>query len=191
MYHTGAADKHLANTLGTLATELASQIAEATESVVGRRGEVPAAVNALAQFLDGATIQQLSDVLALTHSGAVRLVNRLEDHGLAARTPGPDGRSQSVQLTKAGRALGRRVAEARAGVVNDALADLDADDRQALAQLVDALVSTLTARRMEERRKGREPDGWLCRLCSLADCGRAAGKCPAASTAAAHLSVDG
>jgi DNA-binding MarR family transcriptional regulator len=185
MYPVGDSENHLTNTLATLSVELADQIAAATQSAVGMRGELPAAVVALSQFLDGATIQRLADVLGLTHSGTVRLVNRLEDGRLAVRKPGPDARSQSVHLTATGRKVGQKVSEARAKVIATALVDLSTADRLTLARLVDAMISTLTTSRLDARRRELNQPGWLCRLCDFAACGRAAGDCPAANTAAA------
>jgi DNA-binding MarR family transcriptional regulator len=140
---------------------------------------VPAAVTALRQFLDGPTIQHLAGVLGLTHSGAVRLVTRLEAERLAVRRPGPDGRSQSIQLTATGRSVADQIAPARADVITAVLEGLDVKDRRALAGAVDTMIATITTRRLDARSRGEEPRGWLCRLCDFADCGRAAGRCPA------------
>ena len=49
----------------------------------------PAALNALEGYLGGEPIDTLRQVLGLTHSGAVRLVDRLVAEGLAERRPGP------------------------------------------------------------------------------------------------------
>jgi len=48
---------------------------------MGRGAQAPAALVALREFLEDATIQQLSDVIGLTHSATVRLVDRLVADG--------------------------------------------------------------------------------------------------------------
>ena len=54
------------------------------------------------------TVNQLCNVLGLTHSGAVRLIDRLAEAGLVTRGPGDDKRSRSITLTAQGRAVAER-----------------------------------------------------------------------------------
>jgi hypothetical protein len=115
----------------------------------------------------------------------VRLVDRLVAAGLAERRPGRDGRSLSIVLTATGRALSDQVTASRAAAIESAIEGLDGDDRRALVELVDALVTTVTVQRLDQRRRGDEPAGWLCRLCDAVSCGRPDGECPAANAARA------
>jgi hypothetical protein len=69
-------------------------------------------------------------VVGLTSSGTVRLVTRLEQAGYVEREPGRDARVSLVRLTPAGRRAAHRVSAARADVLQDALADLGAEERE-------------------------------------------------------------
>src|SRR4051794_34944005 len=71
-----------------------------------------AALVALGGWLAGGTVDRLARVLHLTHSGAVRLVDRLERDGLVQRRPGPDGRTRSLFVTTAGAREARRLQSA-------------------------------------------------------------------------------
>jgi DNA-binding MarR family transcriptional regulator len=74
----------------------------------GLAGSEPEALVALAHY-PGQSVGGLARTLSLTHSGAVRLADRLEADGLAARTsPGP-GRTLALQLTEPGRPAALRV----------------------------------------------------------------------------------
>ena len=86
----------------------------------------PAALAALEGYLGGEPIDALRTVLGLTHSGAVRLVDRLAGAGLAERRAGRDGRCVAVALTPAGERAARALREAREAALEDALAVLSA-----------------------------------------------------------------
>src|SRR4051794_41929024 len=76
-------------------------------------GSAAVALSALHHLLDSPSIDLLRQVLGLTPSGAVRLVDRLAADGLVRRTPGPDGRQVAVVLTARGRRAAAAVASAR------------------------------------------------------------------------------
>ncbi|GIJ67837.1 hypothetical protein Voc01_027540 [Virgisporangium ochraceum] len=117
-------------------------------------------------------------MLGLTPSGAVRLVDRLSAAGLVTRGPGDDGRSRSVMLTDRGRAAAAEVAAARSSVLRSLLADLPAGELAVLGRLLDRLMAGVVAT--------KDGGAWICRQCDLAACERAAGRCPAATAAAAR-----
>lgn len=181
-----AGDPRLANILGAFAVALADEIREATERAAGMAGAAPAALVALDQFLAGCPTEDLAQVMGLTHSGAVRLVDRLLDAGLVERRSGRDGRSGSIVLTASGRGLSRQVMAARAGAVEAVLAGLGGDASRGLVALTEKLVANLTAVRLRTLASRDEPRGWMCRLCDLDSCRRPQGKCPAANAAQAH-----
>jgi len=115
-------DPRLINVLGALAMALADGLRDATEAAAGMTGAAPAALVALHQFLAGRPAEDLAQATGLTHSGAVRLIDRLVDAGLVERRPGRDARSLSIVLTPRGRALSRKVTVVRAAVIEAALA---------------------------------------------------------------------
>ena len=170
-----AEDHRLANVLGAFALALVDGMDVATER---------AALVALSQFLDGRSIHDLRRVVGLTHSGAVRLVDRLVAAGLVERRRGADGRSVALVLTAEGRRQARGAREARLATLDDVLAALDDQERQALAGILDKLVGAVVSHRLEARAAGVDPrGGWMCRLCDLVACERDDGSCPVANAA--------
>ena len=178
------ADDHLVNVLGALTTALDDAVTAAIADETGLTGAAPAALIALHDLLAGRSVDDLRRAVDLTHSGAVRLVDRLVADGLATRRPGIDARSLAVFLTARGRRLARAALDARAAVLDDALGDLDSQERRQLAGLVEQMVVGVVHRRLNQRATGEGPaGGWLCRQCDPAACGRPEGHCPAATAA--------
>jgi MarR family transcriptional repressor of emrRAB len=177
---TEARDSRLVNVMGAFALALADRVRIATETASNLTGAAPVAIVALQQFLGGRTMDALADATGLTHSGAVRLVDRLAVAGLVERRPGHDGRSLSIVLTASGRTLSRRLTAARADAIASTLDALSVRDRRALLPLFDTLVATIAAQKLEARTTSDDDSAWLCRLCDFESCGRARGACPAA-----------
>jgi MarR family transcriptional regulator, negative regulator of the multidrug operon emrRAB len=181
---TESRDPHLANVLGALAVALSDRIRDGVEAASGLTGAAPAALVSLEQFLGGRSMDDLAHSMGLTHSGAVRLVDRLVGARLVERRPGRDRRTVAIALTARGRRVSQAITEARTAAVEAILADLRVADRLALRSLVDSLTATETRARLAARARGEIPGGWFCRLCDPHACGRPAGDCPAANTAA-------
>lgn len=161
---------HVANVLGALGLALADRLAEATERIGG-----PSAATALASLYGtraGARIDGLAAVCGLSHSGTVRLVDRLAAEGLIERRRGADQRSTALFLTPAGRRSARRVLAERDASMHSLLSLLTGDQQERLAGLAEALLAELA---VDPAAEGR-----LCRLCDLEACGRSSGRCPVA-----------
>ena len=167
--------EHSANVLGALALVLHDRMSEALSAAAGQPETGAAALSLLAQFMQRPRVGLLHRALGLTPSGAVRLLDKLEAAGWIRRGPGTDGRSTSVRLTAAGRRAARRVAAARAAVLDDALAVLSDEQRVVLDDLVSRLLVGLM----------RDPGAtrWMCRLCDAGACGHAEGACPVGAEA--------
>ena len=179
------ADERLANVLGAFALALSDEMEAATADAAGHAGAGPAALVALSDLLAGRSVDDLRRAVGLTHSGGVRVVDRLVDDGLVERRPGPDGRSVSLALTGQGRRLAGQIGDARQAVLQRALDVLDDQDQADLAGILDKLVGGEVVRRLDARAAGATPPGgWLCRLCDTVACGRPEGRCPAANAAA-------
>jgi MarR family transcriptional repressor of emrRAB len=163
--HTNARE---ANLLGTLSLAVAGRMESAVASPLGP--SAPAALAALDGYLGGEPIDALRQVLGLTHSGAVRMVDRLVGAGLAERRPGPDARSVAVALTPAGHAGAQEVRTAREAVLEATLAALTPAERASLEALHEKLLAGLAGDRASARR--------ICRLCDLDACGHFRGACP-------------
>ena len=171
-----------ANLLATLAVGLNDRIRDAEETAAGHGSAAPAALVALHEFLGGASIDQIRQVVGLTPSGAVRLIDKLSESGLVRRGPGPDGRSRAVTLTRRGGDVARRVLAARRAATETLLAGLSTSERERLTPLLERLLHALTAARLGERASSKTPPGgWLCRLCDFSACARDEGACPVAN----------
>ena len=165
-----------ANVLGAVALAVAGQIPVTVTPAGGRSDSAAAALSALYHFPGHPTVDQLGQVLGLTHSGTVRLVDRLAGAGLVERAPGTDRRSRSVRLTAAGRRTAHRVSDRRIAYLTSLLADFSQAETSALHDLLGRVMGQVV--------QHKQGGAWICRRCSLQACGRAAGSCPAANAAA-------
>jgi MarR family transcriptional regulator, negative regulator of the multidrug operon emrRAB len=178
----GSTGRRQANLLATLAVGLNDRIRDAEEMAAGHGSAAPAALVALHEFLGGASIDQLRQVVGLTPSGAVRLVDKLSESGLVKRGPGADARSRALTLTRRGSDAARRVLSARREATETILAGLSPKEREQVTPLLESLLQALTATRLGERTRFKSPrGGWLCRLCDFSACGRDEGACPVAN----------
>jgi len=175
----GAELDQAANLLGALSLVIADRMADEMALAGGRPESAAAALSALLHFLDAPTIDVLRQVLGLTSSGTVRLVDRLQSAGQVRRGAGADGRSTSVSLTPAGRAAAGRVADARAPASTRALAGLSGQEQAVLAGLMAKMLAGFV--------RGPAATRWLCRLCDVGVCRSAEGGCPVTSAARALI----
>ena len=152
--------------LCALVTALDDRIRDAVEAASGLTGTGPAALATIG-LAPGLRIDELAGMLRVSHSGAVRTVDRLAAAGLVVRHPAAgDRRSVALGLTDLGERRRRLVLEARSRAVAAALAPLDPAQRRALGALVDTLLAGIAA---------RSGDHSMCRLCDPDDC---TGWCP-------------
>jgi MarR family transcriptional repressor of emrRAB len=174
---------HDANVLGALALVLHDRMSQAVAEAAGHPETGAAALSMLNSFVAEPRVGLLHQILGLTPSGAVRLVDRLEADGHVSRGPGSDGRATTIRLTPAGRRTARRVAEARAAVLEDALSALSNEQRETL----DGLLSLVLAGLVRSKEGGR----WTCRLCDAEACGHDRGRCPARNAARERFGAGG
>ena len=161
---------HEVNAHGALALEVARRVQEAGEAASPYGASAPAALAAMHGLTGGQSIDALRRVVGLTHSGAVRLVDRLAAAGLVERRVGTDGRAVALQLTPEGRRAARRVLTRREAALESVLAPLAPRERADLARLNERLLQSLTDGQQSRRR--------VCRLCDVDACGR---DCPTSS----------
>jgi DNA-binding MarR family transcriptional regulator len=159
-----------ANLLGALGIVLSDALADAAEAAGGTTSAT--ALVALSGPSAGASIDGLARVVGLSHSGAVRLVDRLSADGLVERRRGADQRSTALVLTPAGRRTARQVVRRRESNLQFIVALLTDDQQVALEELAERVLSELGATPGVEAR--------VCRLCDLEACGRSRGRCPVA-----------
>ena len=180
MSRSRSSRRHAVNVLGAFSLVVADRMSAAVDAVAALGPSAPSALAALHELLDGGSVTQLSSVLGLTHSGAVRLVDRLAAEGLVERVGAQDGRAVSVVLTRSGRRMAARILQAREASLASALSALSSDEVDSLAAALDTMLTAVTLARAEERsaRTNDRPRPWLCRLCDFAACGRSDGNCP-------------
>lgn len=169
MRETVPADR-TANLLGALSLAVSDRMAAAVAGTAEHSETAASAISALDQFLHRPSVDRLSQVVGLSQSGGVRLVDRLQREGLVERSPGGDGRTAAVSLTARGRRAARQLTKARIGLLREVVATLAPAEQDVLADLVGRMLVGLM----------REPGAtrWTCRLCDLGACGRAEGHCP-------------
>ena len=107
------------------------------------------ALSALHHFLDRPSVDMLRQVLGLTSSGTVRLVDSLVKAGYVRRKPGADARSTAITLTASGRAAAKRVADCSGRRADQVLAPLSEDERR----LLDGVLGKILVGLMRERRR--------------------------------------
>jgi DNA-binding MarR family transcriptional regulator len=176
----GRADQ-AANLLGALGSAVCDRVRASVTGAAGGAENDATALSALLHFLDDPRIDQLAEVLGLTSSGTVRLVDRLQHLGLVERSAGSDARATTVALTAAGRARAGEISAARTAVLERALATLSPAERDQFGALTGKVLAGIIL----------PPGayGWMCRLCDTGRCGRPEGHCPVAIAATAAAST--
>jgi DNA-binding MarR family transcriptional regulator len=166
------------NLLGALSLAITDRVDDAVTDAAGQAATGAIALSALEHFLDRPSIDTLAQVLGLSSSGTVRLVDRLEGAGLVRRERAGDGRVTRLVPTAEGERVAREVTAARREVLRDALRVLDADEQAALGELAGRILGGLV----------RPPGAvrWTCRLCDMGACGWYDDRCPVALAAGHH-----
>jgi DNA-binding MarR family transcriptional regulator len=178
-------DARLVNLLGAVAIGVMDQVESGCAEAAGLSGAGPEALIVMLDFSPEGSVQTLSQAVGLTHSGAVRLVDRLVEAGWVTRRPGDDARSVKIGLTRRGRTVAERVRARRSEELANALVGLSPRQRNDLLQTCELVVANLTSQRLAQRAAGVPPAGGaLCRMCDFTACGRPSGRCPAAGEAA-------
>jgi len=147
----------LANLLGALSLSLTDRVSEAIEAEVGVKGTGLYALVLLHQT-PGMTIDALAQMLQLTHSSTVRLVDKLVMDGFIKRMAGDDKRHVHLELTKSGQRTNEISLAVRRDCIKQVIAVLDKTTQRALEGAYEQLLETLT------------PDlNSACRNCRLCD----------------------
>lgn len=166
-----------ANLLGALSLVVSDRMSDAMAGAAGQSETAAATLSALHHLVERPSIDLLRQVLGLTSSGTVRLVDRLAAAGYVRRVSGNDGRVTQVALTASGRRAAQRVSAARGAALDRAIATLSPADQQTLSELVSRLLVGLM--------RGPGAVRWMCRLCDTRACGHDTGHCPVRTAALA------
>lgn len=133
----------LVNLLGALAVGVTDQMRVAINNAMPLGGETVAAMIVIGHEPD-MSIDQLSQVLRLSHPGAVRLVERLVERELVEkRSSVGDRRMMSLVLTPNGLKQRDELLRLRHTALSALLVHMSAEDLSALERLADKLVAAL------------------------------------------------
>ncbi len=153
--------KQTSNLLGVIGLAVSDRIGESAREILKHAGETPAALVVIGYDL-GPTNDQLRRVLGLSHSGTVRLVDRLVADGLVTRRAGEDKRETALYATRRGKALREQILKERLAAIETFIEPLTDSEQATLQSLLHKMLSSLDATDMERRT--------LCRLCDNRVC---------------------
>ncbi|UHC82757.1 MarR family transcriptional regulator [Pseudomonas sp. NIBR-H-19] len=161
-------NEYLANLLGAFATTISMRVEHEVSELGGHGLTHESALVAIFNHPND-SIDVLRKVLGITHSGAVRLINTLEQEGLVERHRSEkDARTAVLRVTPEGQQRACKVLQARAQVTTQILETLTTEQQQTLTLLLETALGQLTNDKDDARR--------ICRLCNEKVC-RARG-CP-------------
>lgn len=160
-YNDGMSIPRTANLLGALALAAAERVQQAVDEGARHGAAAPAALSVIGGA-PGCSIDFLARVLGLSHSGTVRLVDRLQSDGLLERRPADDGRAVALHLSSAGRRAARRALNERQAALEGMVAKLTAGEREQLTALLERMLPPLVG--------DLESAYHLCRLCDGEAC---------------------
>jgi DNA-binding MarR family transcriptional regulator len=149
------------NLLGALITAVNDRMQWHAEKAIGLGGQMPAALVTIGHNY-GQSVEFLSGILQMSHSGCVRLVDKLDELGLIERRPGKDRRSLSLYLTPRGRELKRQVLQARREALDAVFETLDGQQQGHLVHLLEVMLTAMTHCKMDA--------DIICRLCEEQAC---------------------
>jgi len=153
----------LENLLGALGVALGDSMDTAFDEACAVGDSAPAAMILIRENPD-TRIEALARYLELSHSGTVRLVDRLVEAGWVAREACDDKRAVVLVLTKAGLKVADRLRDGRHKSLARALSGLSAADRKVLERLVPQMLTNLVA--------DRTAADHVCRYCDTGVCDR-------------------
>jgi MarR family transcriptional regulator, negative regulator of the multidrug operon emrRAB len=159
-YNVWVNSENIGNVLGALAEWVTEQVGAAVCSAGLNLAEV-SALSFLEKY-PGGSIERLRAPLGLSHSGCVRLVDRLAREGYVERRMGEDARTVALYLTRRGRGWVEAALERRAEALGRALHVLDPGEREMLGKLVSKLLEQSVSRPSTADK--------VCRLCDYEAC---------------------
>ena len=154
------------NLLGVVGLAVADRIRGSAREILKHAGETPAALVVIGYDL-GPTNDQLRRILGLSHSGTVRLVDRLVADGLVKRREGADKREVALYATKRGKALREQILKERLAAVRPLLDPLTNAEQETLAALLHKMLSSMETTDLERRTLCRLCDNRVCTNCPI------------------------
>jgi DNA-binding MarR family transcriptional regulator len=162
-------DPYTVNLLGAFAVGCA----DAQDVAMGAVGLDPAELAALlaVHARPGSKVDDIALTTGLTHSGAVRVIDRLSRANWVERRTGRDRRTVAIHCSREGREKARLALALRREALRDAARGLTKEELAAFRRLAKKLLARLPRHR---------PDAWrICRLCDHGVC--RGSECPVGS----------
>ena len=154
------------NLLGVVGLAVADRIEEETRNILKHSGETPAALVVIGYGL-GPSNDELRRVLGLSHSGTVRLVDRLVADGLVERREGEDARSVALYVSKRGKALREKILKGRLTAISPLIEPLSESEQDQLGRILSKLLSSMETSDFERRSLCRMCDHRVCTDCPI------------------------
>lgn len=154
------------NLLGVVGLAVADRIKDTTREILKHAGETPAALVVIGYDL-GPSNDELRRILGLSHSGTVRLVDRLVADGLVERRAGSDGRAVALFVSKRGRTLREKILKSRLSAISPLLEPLSRVEQETLAALLHKILSSMETTDMQRRTLCRLCDNRVCSNCPI------------------------
>jgi DNA-binding MarR family transcriptional regulator len=169
----------IANLLGALSLAVMDRIEQGAREIIGRGGETPAALVVIG-YGQGMTNDTLRRILRLSHSGTVRLVDRLVSDRLVDRRAGKDGREVALHLTTKGAAIRNDLLVSRISAVGSLLEILPPAKAKQLGALLHELLARQETSEFDRFTICRMCDDKVCRNCPLPTHKKGSDKAPPA-----------
>jgi DNA-binding MarR family transcriptional regulator len=163
--HAMATDPEITNLLGALSLAVMDRIEQGARDVIGHAGETPAALIVIGY--GPITNDKLRRILGLSHSGTVRLVDRLVSDRLVERRPGKDGREVALHLTAKGAASRKDLLTSRISAVASFVDVLSPSKRKRLGELIREVLAKQDTSEMDRFTICRMCDNGVCSNCPL------------------------
>jgi MarR family transcriptional regulator, negative regulator of the multidrug operon emrRAB len=163
------AESRTVNMFGALVLTLHDQIRKSTDRAVGMTGEAAAAVVVIGN-LPHRSIEFLRQALLLSHSGTVRVIDKLVGKRFVRRKRcASDERARELTLTAAGTRKAKAILRMRHKVIADALGTLSSEEQAQLRRITERLLAAVSSEEWADA---------MCRLCDESSCPLSA--CPIA-----------
>ncbi len=159
-------EPEIANLLGALSLAVMDRIERSARDIIDHGGETPAAIVVIG-YGPGMTNDKLRRILGLSHSGAVRLVDRLVSDRLVERRPGKDGREVALHLTAKGAVTRKDLLASRISAVASLVDVLSTSERKRLGELMRDLLARQDTSELDRFTICRMCDNGICRNCPL------------------------
>ena len=163
------------NLLGAFVVAVHDKMQRQAEAEIAMGGQAAAALVTIGHNY-GQSVEFLSNVLQLSHSGCVRLADKLHEQELIVRKPGVDRRSVALYLTDAGQERKRDVLRARREALDTVFDTLGDHQQEQLVELMEVMLQSITT--------SKNDADVICRLCEERVCAQA--RCPVTLGAIAH-----